>query len=545
MPSALSRFLLGAAALILSACATLPPLSQREASFHLAAASSPALEQALLLPARTPADHAAASDAALPPAAVIEETEAPLPLSIAATNAGAAADTLPADLYILGDAKDAFAARIALTDHAVRSLDIQYYIWRNDLSGSLLLQKLQAAAERGVRVRLLLDDNNTAGMDNLLAALDAHPNIQIRLFNPFLYRRFRAWGYLTDFPRLNRRMHNKSFTADNRAAIVGGRNIGDEYFDISGDTAFADMDVLIGGAAVKRVSEDFDRYWNSDSAYPFAAIVKNADTGAGQQQLAADHNLEPAYAAYQTALAAAPLNRAIAAGKVPYIHAPVQLVSDDPAKALNRQIHIDITAELARALQQPKQELYLVSPYFVPTRQGTAVLAALAQSGVRIGILTNSLRATDVAAVHSGYARYRKPLLQAGIGLYEFKADNAVLTAKDTGLTGSSAASLHAKTFIADRERVFVGSFNFDPRSARLNTEMGLVIHHPPLAQNMQRTLETFTEKTAYRLSLDRHRRILWTNPDTGQTSRQEPKAGFWKRLAAKILSYLPIERLL
>lgn len=547
-----SRLGLTAAALVLSACQTLPSLQERHASFALPAAPSPALEQALLLPQFSANDAVAASEPETEEARQPEQLMQPesendgLPLQMAASAADMPqAPKLAAHLYVLGDPKDAFSARIALADHAVRSLDIQYYIWRQDLSGSLLLQKVYAAAKRGVRVRLLLDDNNTAGMDDVLAALNRHPKIEVRLFNPFLYRRVRSWGYLTDFPRLNRRMHNKSFTADNRVSIVGGRNIGDEYFDIGGDTAFADVDVLAGGPLVGHISRDFDRYWNSDSAYPFEAIVGQADAAAGKRRLATDRSLEPAYAAYQSALAGAPLNRALAQGRVPYIAAPVQLISDDPAKALQRNVRVDIAAQLAQALQQPLRELYLVSPYFVPTRQGTQLLGQLAQSGVRVGVLTNSLRATDVAAVHSGYARYRKPLLRAGVELYEFKADNAAFANKDRGLTGSSAASLHAKTFVADRERVFIGSFNFDPRSARLNTEMGLVIHHKPLAGTMQRYLDTFTAQTAYRLSLDGQQRIRWHNPDTGQVLDKEPEAGFWKRLTAKILSYLPIERLL
>lgn len=448
-------------------------------------------------------------------------------------------------IYNLVDAKDALSARVTLIDNAQTAIDIQYYIWRNDVSGNLLFQKIFQAAKRGVRIRLLLDDNNTRGLDNLLAVLNQHTNIQIRLFNPFIYRQWRALGYLTDFPRLNRRMHNKLLIADNQAAILGGRNIGDEYFDIDRNTAFADLDVLVAGEIITPLAQDFDRYWNSESAYPLEKIIKRPNYQKGYQQLNTDYHQQQTYWVYQNHLQYSNFSQALRQGNLNYIHAQTQLVSDDPAKALDRRVKVDIAEELRRALQQPQQEMYLVSPYFVPTKIGTAALTSLAKQGIHITILTNSLRATDVAAVHSGYARYRRPLLKAGIQLYEFKADNAVLTQKDKGLTGSSAASLHAKTFVIDRQRIFIGSFNLDPRSARLNTEMGLVIYHSQLAESMQQSLQHFTTQTAYHLTLDAQNRLQWQNPDTGEISRQEPEASLWKRIISKILSYLPIERLL
>lgn len=557
----------------LTACQSLPSLAERKDSVYLSETSSPALEKALLLPPlnshntrqpekmehiKQPETPASASTPAIQLFQALNDKYSNEPVETNETDTANVAahqhitklnteTRYPTDLYVLSNAKDAFAARIALIDHASRSIDAQYYIWRNDVSGTILLQKLYAAAQRGVRIRLLLDDNNTKGMDNILAALNAHPNIEIRLFNPFLYRKWRFIGYLTDFARLNRRMHNKSLTADNRASIVGGRNIGDEYFDIDTNTAFADMDVLVSGKIVPRISQEFDRYWQSKSAYPLESIIKikPEDNSLGKQQLAANHYIEPAYANYQIRLAHAPLNQALAQGYLPYIHAQTQLISDDPAKALEKKVKIDIGEALSNALQKPKYELFLVSPYFVPTKSGTQAFAQLAKSGVNITVLTNSLRATDVAAVHSGYARYRKPLLHSNIALYEFKADNKFLTAKDKGLTGSSASSLHAKTFVVDKKRIFIGSFNLDPRSAKLNTEMGLVIYHAPLAKQMHDTLHNFTQLTAYHVTLDKQNHLQWYNPDTGQISHTEPEAGFWKRLSSQILSHLPIERLL
>ena len=507
--------LLLAALLLLNACRSLPDLSLREPSVHIPVRSAPQLESLLRLPKRAPA----------PPNAY---------------------------LYILDHPHDAFTARAALIQHARIALDVQYYIWRNDISGNLLLQYLYQAAERGVRVRLLLDDNNTHGNDAVLAALDAHPNIQVRLFNPFLYRKWRFIGYLSDFPRLNRRMHNKSLTADNRAAVIGGRNIGDEYFHGSDEQAFADLDVLAAGEIVGQISADFDRYWQSDSAYPLHQIVRTAPatdfppatpTAAQQRYLAQNARM--------------PLAQALAKGTVSLLPAQARLVSDDPAKALDRRARTDIVAELHRALGAPTQNMYLVSPYFVPTAKGTQLLSDFARQGVGITVFTNSLRATDVAAVHSGYARYREPLLQAGVKLYEFKPNptpvvpvsppskNKKRPLRDRGLTGSSATSLHAKTFIIDKKRVFVGSLNLDPRSAKLNTEMGLVIHNRQLAQTMYRRLHDETEQTAYRVALNRQGHLVWHDPQNGNTHTQEPEASFWRRWLVRVLSVLPIERLL
>lgn len=494
----------------LTACTALPDLNQRTPSIYIPTQHAPRLEKALQLPS---VQHAA------PPNAYI---------------------------HVLDKAQDAFVARAALIDHADVSLDLQYYIWRDDVSGRLLLQKLWQAAHRGVRVRLLLDDNNTRGMDAILFALNQHDNVQIRLFNPFVNRRWRALGYLADFPRVNRRMHNKSFTADNRVSIIGGRNVGDEYFSSHAETLFSDMDVMISGSMVTQISADFDRYWQSQSAYPFESIVKKIPP----QKLAAAQsslNAPPNHAtqAYLHSLKHTDLDKAIKQQNVQHQPAQSDLISDDPAKALDRHTSVDIAASLNAALKKPQNEIYLVSPYFVPTKKGTELLNHLAAQGREITVFTNSLRATDVAAVHSGYARYRKPLLQSGVQLFEFKPDHAVPSNKDKGLTGSSSASLHAKTFIVDRQRVFVGSLNLDPRSARLNTEMGVVIHSPKLASEMQRKMQQQASEVAYRVSLDPHGKPQWQDPQTGKTSHHEPQASFWKRTISKILSWLPIERLL
>ena len=380
---------------LITACQTLPDLSQREPSIYIPTVHSPQLEHALNLPPN--------SDPASNPAAPPPDTQ-PKPPTEPIFNA---------HTHIIDQANQAYALRASLIDHASVSIDAQYYIWHNDTTGKQLLQKLRQAAERGVRVRLLLDDNNTNGMDNILTALNAHPNIQIRLFNPFLIRKWRALGYLADFPRVNRRMHNKTLTADNRASIIGGRNIGDEYLtDSAQKTTFADMDVLVSGSIVTRISQEFDRYWRSDSAYPLETIIKPTARRITQGNVQLNAPISN------------PAPEPPPQGSLKYYPSQIQLVSDDPAKALDRKVRVNVWNEIQKALGTPQRELYLVSPYFVPTRTGADIMQTITQSGIHTTILTNSLAATDVAPVHSGYMRYRKPLLRAGVELYELKAES-------------------------------------------------------------------------------------------------------------------------
>jgi putative cardiolipin synthase len=456
----------------------------------------------------------------------------------------AAANPGHSGIYPLLDSRDAFAARVLLARAAERSLDVQYYIWQDDLSGRLLFQALHEAAGRGVRVRLLLDDNGIAGLDATLAALDAHPDIEVRLFNPFASRSLRWVGYLTDFRRLNRRMHNKSFTADNQATIVGGRNIGDEYFDAAEGSLFVDLDVLAVGPVVREVSADFDRYWASGSAYPIARLV-----GPAPQALHLSTDVER-QKIYIEAIRRSPFVRELLEGRLPLEWAPARLVSDDPAKALGQAAPgALLPRKLGELLGEPRAAVDLVSAYFVPAQAGTESFVAMARGGVKVRVLTNSLEATDVAVVHSGYAKRRKALLEAGVRLFELKAISPASQRGSalTGSAGSSAASLHAKTFAVDRSRVFVGSFNFDPRSAHLNTEMGLVIDSPALAQNITEAFERNIPERSYEVRLSAEGALYWIEHRGAETLRHdtEPGSGFWKRTAVRLLSLLPIEWLL
>jgi putative cardiolipin synthase len=452
-------------------------------------------------------------------------------------------------ILALRDSRETFAARVRLARAAERSLDVQYYIWRNDLTGTLLLEELHEAADRGVRVRLLLDDNNTLGLDDTLAALDAHPGIEVRLFNPFVIRSPRWLGYLSDFSRLNRRMHNKSFTADNQATIIGGRNVGDEYFDVSGEMVFSDLDVMAVGPVISEVSRDFDRYWASKSSYPVARLLAPAAPRAVKRLDTAASLIERdrAAASYMSAVQELPLVRDMMEGRLALTWAKTQMISDDPAKGLGLAARDSLLfARLTAIIGQPVARLDLVSAYFVPGEEGTRVLASMARRGVRVRVLTNSLAATDVAAVHAGYSKRRRALLEAGVELFEM-VGSAVPREKHA-FGGSQSSSLHAKTFAVDGARIFVGSFNFDPRSAELNTEMGFVMQSAPLAQKLSAAFdESIASGRSYEVRLSDAGKMYWLERRGMEVVRHdmEPRTTFWQRTGVALVSWLPIEWLL
>nr|WP_302474506.1 phospholipase D family protein [Roseococcus sp. MDT2-1-1] len=445
---------------------------------------------------------------------------------------------------------------------ATRSLDLQYYIWKGDLSGSLLLDEIRAAASRGVRVRLLLDDNGTSGLDGPLAALDALPGVEVRLFNPFVLRWPKALGYLADFRRLNRRMHNKSFTADNQVTVVGGRNIGDEYFGAREEGLFVDLDALAIGPVVRDVSADFDRYWNSASAYPASRILPAApERDVAEIEDAAElARSTPAAQAYVASVRSLPIIERIFDGTLPWTWAPVTMVSDDPAKALGLAPREDLLwPTLRRAIGEPRRSLRLVSGYFVPTDAGVDAFAGLARGGVDVGILTNALRSTDVPVVYAGYAHQREALLRAGVRLYELHGigrdpvvaeGSRLLLGSGSGLGGSetsAASALHAKTFAVDGERLFVGSFNFDPRSIHLNTELGFVIESPSLTQALEASFAERLPAQAYEVQLASDGELEWVERRDGTLvqHRTEPGTTALRRAMVWLLSCLPIEWLL
>jgi len=449
--------------------------------------------------------------------------------------------------------RDAFAARVLLAAAAEKSIDAQYYIWHGDHVGFLLFQALWNAAERGVRVRLLLDDLNTEGLDPTLAVLDAHPHLEVRLYNPLVQRTARLTNFVTDFARVNRRMHNKSFTIDNQVSIVGGRNVGNEYYGAGSGVAFADLDVIAIGEAVRHVSRQFDVYWNSASAYPAATFVGTAtgeDRAALDARLAATH-ADPDAAAYLEAVRSAPIVRDLVDRRLDFEWTTTSVLHDDPAKTLDAAGRTDalLFPELVRAIGRPERTLDLVSPYFVPGEEGAAALAAMARRGVAVRILTNSLASSDVTAVHAGYAKRRADLLRAGVRLFELKRTAARIAPDERqGPSTSSSSALHAKTFAVDRSRLFVGSFNFDPRSARLNTEMGLLIDSPALAGQLADAFDRSAPSVAYEVRLGPDGRSLhWVERTASGEIRHdtEPDTSWSKRSAVGLLAILPIEWLL
>lgn len=483
---------------------------------------------------------------ALSPAEALETTLGSAFAPMAAANPGLSGITA------LVDPHDAFAARAILTQFADKSIDVQNYIWRDDTTGYMLLNTLYQAANRGVRVRLLLDDNGINNLDGDLALLNTHENIEVRIFNPFPFRNFKRVGFLFDFYRLNHRMHNKSFTVDNAVTIVGGRNVGDEYFGATDQVLFADLDVIAVGQVANDVSTDFDMYWASPLSYPIDQIVSlSAHQTLEQLDLTSHLNPERAQE-YFNIQNQSDLIQNLIENKLELEWVKTEMVSDDPSKALGQASPEQLlTYQLQYAVGEPEFRLDLISPYFVPTRAGVQGFAELASNpNLTIRILTNSYEATDVSAVHAGYMKRRKALLQSGLELYELKhqsSGNLQKIGKNT--FGSSGSSLHAKTFSIDEKRVFIGSFNFDPRSANLNTELGFVIYSPKLAKEVSGLFDKQIPYESYQVVLNDQNKIHWIEREqqdsVPQVHRTEPSTGFFSRWWLVFLSKLPIEWLL
>ncbi|MBS0564323.1 MAG: phospholipase D family protein [Proteobacteria bacterium] len=446
---------------------------------------------------------------------------------------------------------EAFAARILLARAARTTIDAQYYIWQNDLTGIPLLQELRAAAERGVRVRLLVDDNGTPALDAELAALNALPNFEVRVFNPFNLRRPRRLSYAFDFHRLNRRMHNKSFTVDGAAAIIGGRNIGDVYFARSAGSQYSDRDLLAVGKVVPDVAADFDLYWNSLSAYPHEFLVTPPAGGlSGFDARLRAVEADPGTADYARTIAATRLVRDLVAGALAFDWAETTLLSDDPAKGLRPLPRKRLLVRrLAPIVAEATRSIDVISAYFVPGRGGTRVLTAAAARGVRVRTLTNSLEATDVLPVHASYVKYRQPLLKGGVEVYELRAEPGSKEAADRlGILGKSAASLHAKTLVLDDDRVFVGSFNFDPRSTFLNCEMGFLVRCPSLAAMMRASVDGDLAGASWRVERQPDGRLTWSSVGEGGKAEirpYEPGTNLAKRVALAVIGLLPVEWLM
>lgn len=453
---------------------------------------------------------------------------------------------------------NAFASRSILTSMATRNIDAQYYIWHDDQAGQLMLKDLWDAAERGVIVRLLLDDfNNSAKFDQHLLRFASHPNIAVRIVNPLMYRKFQTLNFVTGLPRINRRMHNKSMTFDKQITIIGGRNIGDEYLSNDKNSQFADLDVLLIGKVVADIDNSFASYWSAPISFDIQTLAtldkgETTDFLEGLDKLRADekNNSKSSLDVYKTAIEDSSIDSDLINKRVPFRWTDMQFLSDDVGK-LTKTVPADtnLVHQLRTLLGSPTKRLTIISSYFVPTKDGVNTLVELAEAGIDIKILTNSFDATDVTAVHSGYSQWRPSLLRAGVKIYELKStaseekrENKLWKARS-----QSSTSLHAKTFAVDDYQVFIGSYNVDPRSANINTEMGVIINDEELAKQLHSALSDELLGQAYEVKLLENGSLQWHTVEAGEkvVYDSEPRVDISDHVWLAIMSWLPIDWLL
>jgi len=464
---------------------------------------------------------------------------------------------------------DGFLARAQMIDAAEQTLDLQYYIFRGDETGRLLTDALLRAADRGVRVRVLVDDGDTVAGDEQLFALNGHRAIEIRIFNPFTYRGHstlrRGIEFLFNASRLNYRMHNKLLVVDNSLALVGGRNVGNQYFQMDPDSQFADDDVVAAGPIVRQLSATFDEYWNSRFAIPVAALQRKAAAHAemaAHRERARSHPAELVQPSatgggdYVTRIATGEPYAGLISGRLPLTWADAQVVCDSPDK--KRVVEGQAAGELMThavldAASRVQSELLMITPYFVPTAGELQVLTNLRQRGVPVRVLTNSLGSTVDVLAQAGYMHYRKPLVKQGVELHEVRAQlgNAKGSGQTTRLSRYGHYGLHAKVLVFDRNSVFIGSMNFDQRSRRLNTEIGLIIESQQLAIQSATRFDAMTQlANSYLLALRQDSAndtptIVWRTDEHGAPVEytREPSPTAWRRVEAHLLSLLPVAR--
>lgn len=459
--------------------------------------------------------------------------------------------------YLLASSDDAFRARAELIRAARSSLDLQYYIFHDGLSTGLLVQELLAAADRGVRVRILLDDLTSDGRDYEIAVLSAHPKVEVRVFNPLHIGRAtgptRLLGRLFNLNRQHRRMHNKLWLTDSSVAVVGGRNLGDEYFEAEPYLNFTDIDLLAGGPVASQLAVSFDQYWNHRLSVPLKQFLRSTPDERQLQKarrklgetIAADHREDPERYARLTQYRHEP-KLAEWLGTLTWAHGLA--LWDSPSKLL-AQAEPDtewlLITQLEPYLQDLQEELLLVSSYFIPAREGLLSLTRMADAGVDVRLLTNSLEATDVPIVHGAYAPYRRALVERGIQLWELRRQPDEESSYSFG--GSSESSLHSKALVIDRRRVFIGSFNFDPRSVLWNTEVGVLVDSPALAEQVRDLLlEGMSHGVSYQVAVDGDQLVWRTINQDGEleTLRREP-GSLWRHLHAWLAHWLGLEKLL
>jgi putative cardiolipin synthase len=451
---------------------------------------------------------------------------------------------------------DGFLMRMEMINTAERTLDLQYYIFHGDESGKLLTDALIRAADRGVRVRLLLDDGETVPGDEQIFAIADRANVEVRVFNPFAYRGhnqlIRATEFLFNHSRLDHRMHNKLLVADNSIALVGGRNIGDQYFQIDPESQFADDDVFVGGPIVHDLSGTFDEYWNSALTIP-AQALHGINTHQRHHKAYAD-KVEKAGFDYRSKLDSGEPLAGIMAGRLPLIWANAEVVCDSPEKkrtADSPGIASLMYAPVAHAVAQVQSELLIVSPYVVPSKDELHLLEDRREHKVRVRILTNSLESAPELSAHSGYMHYRTELLNDGVELYEVRSrlGNARGSGQSMKLSRYGNYALHAKLYVLDRQRLFIGSMNLDQRSRRINTEVGLIIDSAELSQETAKRFEAMAlPENSYTVTLpsgpDKSTHLVWRTVENGTAVEYntEPARNPWQRVEVKVLSLLPLD---
>jgi len=468
-------------------------------------------------------------------------------------------------LYTVGI--DGLLLRLELIESAHSSLDLQYYIFHGDESGKLVTEALARAAARGVRVRVLVDDTETIRGDEQLYGLAGARNIEVRIFNPWRYRGhntfFRGVEYVFSHRRLDFRMHNKLFIADGAVALVGGRNIGDEYFQVDPARQFADDDVFAAGPAVQRLAATFEEYWQSEFAIPVQALLPAKDTDAAAAEALARRmtlaqKAQSANEDYQQRLSANEPLASVLAGRTPLDWAHAEVVADSPYKGKRlTEGHEGISSLLfgpvAEAIHATRNELSIISPYVVPSPHEVRLIDELRAQQRTVRILTTSLEAESSLPAQAGYMHYRKPLLEAGVELYEIRAQpqNPRGTGQPAKLSRYGHYSLHTKLLVFDRSGLYVGSMNYDERSRRLNTEDGLIIHSGVLAQQAARHFDLMAQpENAYAVRLEEEAPgdapgLTWHTVESGKpvTLHHEPARGWWEKLAAHFLALFPIDR--
>ena len=447
---------------------------------------------------------------------------------------------------LLSDAHQALIERVKLLRSAKQHIALQYYLWRPDTSGLTLLKELLNAVERGVTVDLLLDDHHSKPIEPLLRDLSSRSNFNVKFFNPFKHRRWRWVNWLTDFKRMNRRMHNKAMIIDDRIAIVGGRNVGDEYFGTHAGQLFSDLDVIARGPVVAKIMEEWRHYWLCALSRSISLIKRSHRS----------RLFEEIWKVFESKQETKDLNQYVLSDKqltddtkaIPAFSALAQVVSDDPLKAdLSAQPKRSLTQQIAKTIGSATQSILLVSPYFVPTATGVKELEKLAEQGVEVRVLTNSLAVTDVPAVHAGYQRRRRRLLLAGVKLFELRRTEETLRKDMKPYFRRSASSLHAKTVTVDGNKVFVGSFNFDPRSAQINTESGIIIESEAMAMQINSMFDHELPMRTYEARLNRFYKLYWLDKSQipAQKLYKEPGAGIGRRLTVWLTARLPVDHLL